>query len=105
MQVEVLQAFAEKRWSISPAEAWAEVVLLDLGETVAPEANAVTDFTDNESTRAAAKNGRCIPLCRALSLGHSRSPSRSSSQDRHLCETPLMRFRHPLPRVFETLSD
>lgn len=75
---EVLRAFKDKEWSISPAEAWAEVVLLDLAEAVAPEAAAVTDFTDNESTRAAAKNGtsgseHMAPLARLLAEMASRT--------------------------------
>ena len=68
---EVLKAFASKAWSISPAEAWAEVVMLALAQEHAPDATTVTDFTDNESTRAAARNGRSNseamnPLARAL---------------------------------------
>ena len=67
----VLNAFASKEWSISPAEAWAEVVLLELARVHAPDATTVTDFTDNESTRAAANKGRSSsaamnPLARAL---------------------------------------
>ena len=54
----VRQAFTDGRWSISPAEAWAELLMLSLASQVAAEATAVTDFTDNESTRSAARKGR-----------------------------------------------
>ena len=54
----VRQAFLDGRWSISPAEAWAELLMLFLASQVASEATAVTDFTDNESTRSAARKGR-----------------------------------------------
>lgn len=54
----VRQAFTDGRWSISPAEAWAELLMLSLASQVAADATAVTDFTDNESTRAAARKGR-----------------------------------------------
>ena len=67
----VLAAFKDGRWSISPAEAWIEVVMLVLAQQHAPDAAAVTDFTDNEATRAAANNGRSgseamDPLAREL---------------------------------------
>ena len=54
----VHEAFREGEWSISPAEAWAELLMLELAAEVAAGARAVTDYTDNESTRAAARKGR-----------------------------------------------
>ena len=66
-----LQLFADGTWSISPAEAWAELVLLSLAAAHAPDARTVTNFTDNESTRAAARRGSSRssamdPLARAI---------------------------------------
>ena len=66
-----LRLFADGTWSISPAEAWAELVLLSLAATHAPDARTVTNFTDNESTRAAARRGSSRssamdPLARAI---------------------------------------
>ena len=60
----VREVMAEGRWSISPAELWIELVLTRITKNVAASAGPsfqpevfLTDFTDNESARAAANKG------------------------------------------------
>jgi hypothetical protein len=55
----VRRAFREDRWSISPAELWAERVMLRVVDGAAPQSQplCLTDFTDNEAARCAANSG------------------------------------------------
>ena len=68
---EVQAAFADGRWSVSPAELWIEMVMLRLvmEEIVWPDDTFVlyvTDFTDNESARATANKGNSATVSMAV---------------------------------------
>ena len=56
----LLRAMEEMRYSISPAEAWTEAAMLAILKGIKRRCphSFVTDFTDNESARAAANRGR-----------------------------------------------
>ena len=56
---DIRAAIEDGRWSISPAELWIELVMIRLiiDNTARDRSFFVTDFTDNESARAAANRG------------------------------------------------